>query len=275
LEIINPFSGPEHRPFVLEGGKNAALLVHGFPGTPAEMRPLGEALQAASWTVQGLLLPGFGSQYSELQEKKMEDWLDAIEVALDSLYREHHRIMLIGYSMGGGLSIHAAARQPVDGLVLLAPFWQTRGWFWSLMPVIKHLFPRIKPFRVFKLNLDEPAIRAGIGSFIQGIDLDDPQVRWEVNNFEFPTAIVDELRRVGQVAARSASQVKAPVLVVQGLRDRWVSPSASRRLLQILPGPLCYREVPAEHDLLNIEKPAWLAVRKAVIDFAASIYSQP
>lgn len=263
----------QHQPFKLDGGEAGALLVHGFPGTPAEMRPLGEALQAAGWTVQGLLLPGFGPQFSELQEKKMEDWIQVIDAALEAMFRDYHPVLLVGYSMGGGLSIQAAARQSVDGLILLAPFWQTRGWFWSLMPVIKRLFPHIKPFRVFNLDLDEPEIRTGISGFFQGIDLDDPQVRQQVRNFEFPTAIVDELRQVGQAAAYSASRVSVPVLVVQGSKDRWVPPAASRRLLQILPGPLCYREVPAKHDLLNVEKPAWLSVRQAVIDFTASVIS--
>ena len=99
----------QHQPFKLDGGEAGALLVHGFPGTPAEMRPLGETLQAAGWTVQGLLLPGFGPQFSELQEKKMEDWIQVIDAALEAMFRDYHPVLLVGYSMGGGLSIQAAA----------------------------------------------------------------------------------------------------------------------------------------------------------------------
>ena len=47
-------------PFFLEGGEHAVLLTHGFTGTPAHMRPLGEYLHAQGFTVQGILLPGHG-----------------------------------------------------------------------------------------------------------------------------------------------------------------------------------------------------------------------
>ena len=59
---LRAYQGPEHEPFFWEAGEPAALLVHGFPGTPAEMRPLGEVLHEAGWTVHGVLLPGFGPQ---------------------------------------------------------------------------------------------------------------------------------------------------------------------------------------------------------------------
>ncbi len=54
------FQGEEHQPFHWVAGPPAALLVHGFPGTPAELRPLGQALYEAGWTVSAPLLPGFG-----------------------------------------------------------------------------------------------------------------------------------------------------------------------------------------------------------------------
>ena len=46
MRPLNPFTGPEHQAFILRGGEPAALLIHGFPGTPREMRPLAETLHA-------------------------------------------------------------------------------------------------------------------------------------------------------------------------------------------------------------------------------------
>ena len=40
VEDWQPYSGPEHQRFQLGEGANGALLIHGFPGTPAEMRTL-------------------------------------------------------------------------------------------------------------------------------------------------------------------------------------------------------------------------------------------
>jgi len=43
-ESLLPYNTPEHQPFTLGDGSAVALLIHGFPGTPAEVRPLAEAL---------------------------------------------------------------------------------------------------------------------------------------------------------------------------------------------------------------------------------------
>ncbi|MDX1524529.1 MAG: esterase, partial [Anaerolineae bacterium] len=94
------FHGQEHRPFHWSGGKRAALLVHGFPGTAAELRPLGRVLHKANWTVRGMLLPGFGPDIETLADRNTRDWLAAIKIELTALRRQHPTVMLIGYSMG-------------------------------------------------------------------------------------------------------------------------------------------------------------------------------
>jgi esterase/lipase len=44
-----------NRSFVWTEGDHAVLLIHGFPGTPAEMLPLGTVLREAGWTVHGMI----------------------------------------------------------------------------------------------------------------------------------------------------------------------------------------------------------------------------
>ena len=141
---IAAFQGEEHQSFLLVGGRPAALLVHGFPGSPAEMRPVGEALHDAGWTVQGLLLPGFGPDIATLQQRRLEDWQAAVANAMASLRREHDPLLLVGLSMGGALALQAAADTPPDGLILLAPFWRLAGngaWLQLLWPAIRVIFP--------------------------------------------------------------------------------------------------------------------------------------
>ena len=53
--LPKPFDGSEHRSFVWTEGDHAALLIHGFPGTPAEMLPLRTVLRDAGWTVHGMI----------------------------------------------------------------------------------------------------------------------------------------------------------------------------------------------------------------------------
>lgn len=43
---------------MLEGGEHGVLLLHGFTGSAAHMRPLGERLHSQGFTVMGINLPG-------------------------------------------------------------------------------------------------------------------------------------------------------------------------------------------------------------------------
>ena len=65
LRSLPLFTEDEHQPFRKSARgamRGAALLVHGFPGTPADMRPLAASLAAAGWDVDAPLLPGFGPE---------------------------------------------------------------------------------------------------------------------------------------------------------------------------------------------------------------------
>ena len=53
-------SSPLAQPFFFPEGEHAVLLMHGFTGSPAHMRKLGEALHARGFAVRGILLPGHG-----------------------------------------------------------------------------------------------------------------------------------------------------------------------------------------------------------------------
>src|SRR5205807_834480 len=48
------------QPFRIRGGTRGCLLIHGFAGTPPEMRGLGEFLAARGYDVIGPLLAGHG-----------------------------------------------------------------------------------------------------------------------------------------------------------------------------------------------------------------------
>ena len=54
---FRPYSGPEHQPFEFGDGPNGALLIHGFPGTPAEMRAVPE-YGVPAWNGLPVLGPG-------------------------------------------------------------------------------------------------------------------------------------------------------------------------------------------------------------------------
>jgi carboxylesterase len=268
LSFSRLFQGPEHQPFRLEGEGAAALLVHGFPGSPAEMRPLGEALHAAGWTVEGLLLPGFGPQMDTLLERCYPEWLEAVQVSLKALRASHRPVLLAGFSMGAALSLAAAAESQPDGLLLMAPFWKLPGPLWGVLPLLRRVFPSIRPFRLLKMDFNDPRIRKGMADFMPGVDLDDPEVQRAVRDFTFPVGSLVEVRNAGRGAWKAAAQVGCPTLVLQGKQDALVRPAFTRQLLDRLPGHPEYRELEAAHDLPDAQAPAWPEVSAVALEFA-------
>ena len=102
-------------PFALGDGPDACLLLHGLTGSPAEMRPVGEALAGAGFRAVGPVLPGHGTTPVDLYGVTRGDVIRAAESALLSL-RGARRIFLCGLSMGSLLVIHLAARSSPTSL---------------------------------------------------------------------------------------------------------------------------------------------------------------
>ena len=113
-----------HRPFLFEGERTAAALIHGFPGTPAEIRDLAGRLSQEGWTMKGVLLPGFGPEIDSLFDRRRNEWVEAVSDAIEGLRKNHERVYLVGYSFGAAVSLLAAQQADLDGLILAAPFWR-------------------------------------------------------------------------------------------------------------------------------------------------------
>jgi carboxylesterase len=131
---------PTAEPFFLPGsGENAktgCLVTHGFTGTPKEMRWLGEYLQRQGYTVCGIRLAGHATRPEDMVRARWQDWLLSVEDGINLLRSCTDQVCLLGLSMGGVLSLTAAAQFPVKGVVAMStpydlpslsfPLWTTQ-----------------------------------------------------------------------------------------------------------------------------------------------------
>lgn len=105
----------------LEGtNKKAVLLIHGYTGTPDEMRPLGDYLNAAGYTVRCERLPGHGTNIEDLKSTTASDWFATVRKACEEILEEFDDVYVCGLSMGGLLAIKIAATLPVKKAAFLA-----------------------------------------------------------------------------------------------------------------------------------------------------------
>ena len=105
-------------PFFFEAGSDAAvLLIHGFTGTPYEVRGLGLALAEAGITARGIRLPGHESSEA-LNCATRDDWRRAVRAAFLDLKDRYRHVGVAGLSMGGLLSLDLAAdpQLPVEAV---------------------------------------------------------------------------------------------------------------------------------------------------------------
>jgi carboxylesterase len=61
---------PGAEPFAFPGGDVGVLLLHGFTGSPQGLRPWGEALREAGFTVRCPRLPGHGTDWRDLAARR-------------------------------------------------------------------------------------------------------------------------------------------------------------------------------------------------------------
>jgi len=264
------YNGERHRQFLFPGdGQTGALLLHGFMGSPGELRPLGEALAAAGVTAHGPLLPGFGADVAALGGMRVADWVDAARRAWAEVSAAYARSVLIGFSLGGALALHVAAGAGPSHLVLLAPFWKLPDWRVRLLPIVKHLQRDFLPFA--NADFADPATRDEFRSIDPTLDLDDPETQARLRReLTIPTAAVDELRKAGAAAPRLAARVQSHTLIVQGLNDKTVRAERTRSLAARFLHPPRLLELAVDHQLVRPNRPVWPEVRDAVVGFVTA-----
>jgi carboxylesterase len=129
---------PTAEPFFLPGGRTGVLLIHGFTGTPKEMRLMGEYLnRELGFTCLGIRLTGHATRPKDMVRSRWTDWTASVEDGYNLLRGAADEIYLAGLSMGGSLSLLMSTRLTVKGVVAMSapchlpadpqlPAWQIR-----------------------------------------------------------------------------------------------------------------------------------------------------
>ncbi len=112
------------------------LLIHGFKGSPAEMKYLGEKISGRGYSISIPRLPGHGTVVEDLARVTGRDWLTAAREALVELKSHCREVSVVGLSMGGILALLLARDHPVKKIVLLSVPRTIREKIIYLAPVI-------------------------------------------------------------------------------------------------------------------------------------------
>lgn len=125
-------------------GRTGVVLTHGLTGNPMATTPMAEALHRRGFTVDVVRLPGHGSTVRDMRRTRYADWLAAVAAALDRTRADCDRVVLVGHSMGGTLSVDLASSRPSDvaGVVAINPqISDPTQPLARLAPVLQYLLP--------------------------------------------------------------------------------------------------------------------------------------
>lgn len=183
-------------------GKNAhigVLLVHGFTGSPASMRPWGEFLHSKGYTVRVPLLPGHGTQPEDLNKVKWQEWPAKVEFELSQLKKSCDVVFLIGLSMGGGtvLNVAASHNEEFAGLILVNPMIHVKG-----VPVELAYF--LSRFQKMRSSVGDDIKRPGVTEW--GYDA-------------LPTRGIYQLLKMLRITRRNLKNITIPVQLFHSVED--------------------------------------------------------
>ncbi len=188
------------------------LLLHGFTGTPHEMKYLGARFADEGYTVLIPRLPGHGTELAEMVRTAGRDWLLAAREALIELGSYCSDLSCVGLSMGGILGILLAREFPIHRLVLLSTP--------SALPWAVYLAPILAPFIKVLRKKDE---KKGLNSvearsyhlcYDEGIPV---RQTWHLHGL---------IRR----AMRALPAVTSDTLLIQSLGDEYIPSDSINRI---------------------------------------------
>lgn len=244
---------PSARRCLLPGGKTAVLLVHGYTGSVADMRFLGEYLNAAGLTVLMPRLPGHGTNGKDFLQCTANDWLRCVTDEYLELRSAYPRAYVAGLSMGGLLAVILAARFQPEKVALAAPAVTNTRRTIMLAPLLRHVIKRY--WKGYDEEETEP----------DRIRLAREYWSWE---WVAPAA---ELYRLQRMAKRALVHVGSDLLIVVSEKDRTVPLRAADMIEQRASRARTQRLTLTESDHLVVNDVERETVARAMSDWFLSV----
>jgi len=194
-------------PFFLPGDARGVLLIHGFTGSPAEVRLLGDFLHKEGYTILAPRLSGHGTTVEEMANTKWPHWYSTVEDAYHILRTLCTSIAVIGMSMGGLLAFKLATEYQVEKLV-------------SLSTPIFIADKRLDMLPVYRMFRDFIPKRRKVYA--------DIEPKYSVGYAATPLSSLSSLLNLIKDIDNLLPTVQVPLLIVQSRKDHTVQPRSAQ-----------------------------------------------
>jgi pimeloyl-ACP methyl ester carboxylesterase len=249
--------------FAGQGDSLPVLLLHGLGGSADSLATLVAPLMPLSARIVLLELPGHGrSPQPPSGPLPAREYGKVVVAAVDRLFADFGKVVLVGNSLGGALALHAAHERPdnVAGVVGLNPAGA------DLSDEALNVLPET-------FN-DE---RAGAARMAQLLFHRTPWLFWLVardfaRSWSSPTVqrILDDARhnRDRSLGIDVLSGIHAPVLILWGEKDRLLPATSAEDFRRHIPGAQV-ELIPNCGHIPQLERPAY--TRRRVREFVEKL----
>ncbi len=205
-------------PFLVEGSSRelGIVLLHGFLAAPLEVKELAEHLGRRGWWVYAPRLKGHGTSPADLSMRSWQDWVESADEGYALVSNICKRVVVGGFSFGGGLALDLAARVPgVAGVFAVCPPMR-----------LQDLSSRFVPAMNIWNRLMDLVHYEAVKRELVDIKPEHPHI----NYGRLPVSAVGEMERFMADLEQKLGAIRTPTLVVQSRGDPVVDPEGTKRL---------------------------------------------
>lgn len=216
----------------LHSPPGSCLILHGLGGGPYEAKPLIDAIEATGLAVEAPVYPGHEGPGPRMPRSSWPEWFGVVESCFDRLNEHSGPVAVVGFSTGGTLALHLAARRNVDRLALLAPFLGIRHrWYYGVRPelYLSKLARVVRQIPRRRSCVSDPVLRREI----------ERQVFFRTFNLDAARSAIDLIR----IVRAEVPSISTPSLILQSPRDSVVDPGGARWLFDHLGTPESARQL--------------------------------
>ena len=209
-------------PVLLKGRsrKLGVVLVHGFLSAPMEVAELAEHLNRKGFWVYQVRLSGHGTSPEDLAQRTGLDWVESVDRGYALLSAICDRVVLGGFSFGGGVVLDCASRVGnAAGVFAVCPPHR-------LLDISSRFAPAVT---VWNRVMDVFSYQWAKKEYVDTV----PE-RPQINYGRIPVIALWELGRFMSQLEPKLARIEVPVLVLQSEGDPVVDPRGSRRLFEML-----------------------------------------